>query len=410
MSEQAKPAPFDEGLAQLLAAVGPTAEPETLSLQSVLGRVTADPVIAPISIPPFRGSAMDGYALRTTDVAQDGAELPIIARIAAGDPVPDIPDGPGVIRLFTGSIVPDGFDAVAMQEDCTLSADGTRVSVPVKQVGENIRPAGEDVEKGHSVLPIGHRLRPQDMAILSALGITEVTVFKPLRIAVMSTGSELKDPGEPLAEAQRYESNRLMLTSLLTRMGFTITDLGILKDDRALISGQLKDAAQSHDVIMTTGGVSVGEEDHVRAAVEEHGTIDFWRLAMKPGKPVAMGQLGPARFIGLPGNPVSVMVTALLIAGPVLNKLQGRNVETPHRLPVTAGFTLTKKTKRREFVRVWIEPDEMGKPIARMYGNQGSGVLSSLVAADGLADLAEDLAGVSPGDVIGYMPFDTLLA
>ena len=410
MSQQEKPAPFDIGLEHVLAAATPVAQTERLPLDKTLGRVIAGAVTAPISIPPFRGSAMDGYALRTKEVPADGTVLPIIARIAAGDPVPEMPDGAGAIRLFTGSIVPEGFDAVAMQEDCTLSADKSHVTVPLKRPEENIRPAGEDVQKGRDVLAAGHRLRPQDMAILSALGLTEIEVFKPLRIAVMSTGSELKDPGQPLAEAQRYESNRLMLKSLLSRMGFALTDLGILEDDRALISSTLAEAAKTHDVIMTTGGVSVGEEDHVRAAVEDRGSIDFWRLAMKPGKPVATGHLGAARFIGLPGNPVSVMVTALMIAGPMLRKLQGRAVTSPLRLPVKAGFSLTKKTRRREFVRVWLETDESGNPTAQLYGNQGSGVLSSLVAADGLADLAEGLEQVSPGDIIGYMPFDSLLA
>lgn len=410
--------PLEDAWRRITSAVGPVCGPETVPVTEAAGRVLAEAVQAPFPMPPYDNSAMDGYALcgRDLTAARDRGEvaltLPVVRRVAAGDP-PGDPVGTGAaVRIFTGAPLPPGLDTVAMQEDCTVAEqDGQRlVTVPVAlKTGDNRRCAGEDVQSGQTVLRSGIRLRPADVSMAAAVGRTEVAVFRRLRVALFSTGSELREPGQPLPPGCIHDSNRYGVMAMLGALGCAVTDLGILSDQAPLIRAALDQAAEGHDLIVTSGGVSVGEEDHVKGAVDALGALHFWKLALKPGRPVALGAIRGAAFLGLPGNPVSALVTLLLIGRPLIHRLQGRT-ETPLvRYPLTAAFSFTKKPGRQEFIRVWTETGADGRPVLRAFPSQSSGVLSSMVQATGLADLSRDGTGVRDGEMLDYIPFTEAL-
>ena len=398
---------IEQALDEIRARVKTIDGVETVALDSALGRVLADSIKAPLPLPPFANSAVDGYAVRFADLASDGASrLPIKGRIIAGSEGQG--DGtPSALRIFTGAPIPAGFDTVFMQEDVKQD-DGFALLPPGLKKGANARQAGEDVAKGAIALPKGQVLRPQDIALAAALGITHVPVRRVLRVALFSTGNEVKEPGQTLPPAGIYDSNRALLRAMCAGHGVSITDLGILPDNRALIAQALSRAGD-HDLILTSGGVSTGEEDHVKGAVEDAGALTFWRLGIKPGRPVALGVVRQAVFVGLPGNPVAVFVTFSAIVRPLLAALAGASYQPPLALPVIADFAYRKKPGRREYVRVFLSRNDEGEVIAKKHPREGAGVLSSLTETDGLVILPEEQEQLSPGDRVGFVSYAALL-
>ncbi len=403
--------PLDEALAVIDRDLVPVTDVEPAPLWAALGRVLAHDVVSGVDLPPATNSAMDGYALATADVAgETETVLPVSGRQAAGRPLEGEARPGAAVRIFTGAPLPSGCDAVVMQEEVSLQPDGRVAIPPGVKPGRNVRPAAEDVAAGAIVLRAGCRLRAQDIAMAAAVGRADLTVSRPLRVALFSTGDELHEPGGPLPPGGIYDSNRHTLRAMLAGLPVTATDLGRLADDPAVVRRALEAAALDHDVVMTTGGVSVGEEDHVRQAVEAQGAITFWRLNIKPGKPVALGRLGETVFLGLPGNPVATVVTFLLVARPILLRLAGASDIRLRRFRVPAGFSYVKKEGRREFIRVRLETQADGTTIARLNRGQGSHMISSLVESHALAELAEDSPGVTDGELLTIIPFPDTMA
>ena len=394
---------FEEALAQLLDAARPVGEIDRVPTQEALGRVLAATQASTIAVPPLDNSAMDGYALRAADVPVAGTHLPVSQRIAAGSVGEQLAPGTAA-RIFTGAPVPPGADAVVMQEQCTADESGVIVNV-VPQSGANIRRAGEDIRAGATVLDAGVLLTPQALGLAASVGLAALPVFRRLRVALFSTGDELAMPGEPLKPGGIYNSNRFLLRGLLEQAGCIVTDLGIVADDLEATRVALRKAAHDHDLILTSGGVSVGEEDHVKPAVQAEGSLTLWKIAIKPGKPLAFGRVGEADFIGLPGNPVACFVTFAMLVRPFLRRRQGDAATAPVALALQAGFDWPKADSRREFLRVRIGMD--GR--LAMYANQGSGVLTSTHWADGLIDNPPGQT-LRAGDTVRYLPLSMLLS
>ena len=374
--------PVAEALSQVLAQAQPLVDVEDVPLIDALGRVLAADQVSPLAVPGEDNSAMDGYAVRVADLGS-GA-LPVSQRIPAG--VMGEPLKPGTVaRIFTGAPVPVGADAVVMQEDCRASDDGVVIDAEASP-GQHIRPAGQDIQQGSTVLAAGRRLRPQDLGLLASIGCATVPVVRRLQVAILSTGDELVEPGGGvLAPGQLYNSNRYTLAGLLRSLDIAVIDGGIVPDDPDATRDALQQAADNADCVITSGGVSVGEEDHVKQQVEALGHLNLWKLAMKPGKPLAFGHIGETPFIGLPGNPSSVFVTFCLIARPYLLRLQGVTDQALPELKVRAGFSTNRPGGRQEYLRVMLEEDPAQGLIARRYANQSSGVLSSVSQSNALA-------------------------
>lgn len=397
----------DAALAAIAEAIRPVGGTERVALHDADGRVLAADLSAPMDLPPFRNSAVDGYAVRLADLAERDM-LPVLGRLPAGAPADDaLPPG-AARRIFTGAAMPPGADTVFMQEDVALEAGMVRLP-PGLKAGANTRPQGEDIAVGAPALSAGLRLRPQDLALAAALGLDGLAVRRRVRVALFSTGSELVAPGRALGLAQQYDSNRVLLGALARRAGAEVSDLGILPDSRDGIRAALAGASEGYDLVLTSGGVSAGEEDWVRDAVQAVGTLAFWRLAIKPGRPVAMGQVGGAAFMGLPGNPVAAFVTFVRIARPLLAALSGEAFEPPVGVPVVAGFSYRKKPGRREYVRVRVTAAADGMLHARKHPVDGAGILTSLTATDGLVELDEDVTGVTPGMVVRFLAYGGLM-
>ncbi len=342
---------IDEVERLINARVTPVAETETVALKDARGRVLAADVTAPIDLPPFDNSAVDGYAVRHADLGTAETTLAIADRLTAGRAAARAVGAGEAIRIFTGAPIPQGADTVFMQEDVRLDA-GNLIVPPGLKRGANRRLAGEDVRRGAVALPAGRRLQPQDLSMAAALGLRELPVRRRVRVAIFSTGDEIVEPGAPLPAAGLYDANRELLRGLLARLDAQISDLGILRDDRPKLSARLAEAAATHDLVLTSGGVSTGEADYVKEAVGAVGSLVFWRVAIKPGRPVAMGVLRGSAFVGLPGNPVAVFVTFARVVRPLLLRLAGANPEPLFALPVVSGFAYRKKKGRREYVRV----------------------------------------------------------
>ena len=405
--------PLNEALAQLLAGVTPLCASETVATLEADGRVLAQDVVSDLQVPPHDNSSMDGYALRCSEVLQSGAVLPQSQRIAAGMAAQPLADG-SLARIFTGAPLPPGADAVVMQEDCTVldASDAARPQVRVNvlpQRGQWIRRAGEDVGRGERVLSRGTRLGPAELGQAAGVGMAHLPVLCRPRVALFSTGDELVMPGArapaEMPPGAIYNSNRFFLASLLRRLGCVVSDLGIVPDQRAATVEALRSAAQGHDLILTSGGVSVGEEDHIKPAVQALGSLDLWQIAIKPGKPFAHGRIGQAHFVGLPGNPVSSFVTFLLLVRPMLLRLQGVADAGLRGVPTRADFDWVRPDKRQEFLRV--RRNVQGG--LDLYPNQSSGVLTSLVWGDGLVNVAPGQA-IARGGMVPYTAFAELLA
>jgi molybdopterin molybdotransferase len=397
--------PVAEALALLAERVRPLAGTDTIAVAQALGRVLAEDVVSAVNVPPHDNSAVDGWGFAAAARPDDGT-LPVAGTVAAGHPFPGTVPAGAAVRILTGAPVPAGVDAIAMQEDCR--AEDGHVTVPALKAGANLRQAGEDVTQGSVVLRAGIRLRPQDLGLAAATGRTHLSVHRTLRAAVFSTGDEICEPGQPLPPGCIYDTNRTTASGLLRALGAEVTDLGILPDKRDLITQALAEAAKSHDVVLTSGGVSVGDEDHVKAAVEAQGSLHFWKLAIKPGRPVALGEIGTAAFIGLPGNPVAVMVTFMLVARPLVLGLMGIKETAVQRYTVEAGFAFKHKPGRREWLRARVRA-EGGKLVAEKFPSEGSGVLSSMVWSDGLVEVPEDVGDLAPGDMVAYIPYAEVL-
>jgi molybdopterin molybdotransferase len=398
--------PLEAARALIIERVSPIAGTEMLPLFEADGRVLAEDITAPLDLPPFDNSAVDGYAVRFSDLQPTGGTaLPVLGRVAAGASAAQPPE-PGAVRIFTGAPMPAGLDTVFMQED--VRSEAGRVVLPggLKQ-GANRRLAGEDLRRGERAVAAGTRLTPQHIGLLAALGRAVVPVRRRLKVAVFSTGDEIISPGESLPAAKIYDANRFMLQALLRHLACEVTDLGILSDERSTVAKALSEAAAAHDLLITSGGVSTGEEDHVKAAVESAGGLAFWRLAIKPGRPVAMGVVKGTPFIGLPGNPVAVFVTFAHVARAVIARLSGATFEPPKAIDVRAAFAYRKKEGRREYVRVSLTHGDSGIE-ARKHPREGAGILTSLTESDGLVELPEAVTRIEPGDRVGFLPYAVL--
>jgi molybdopterin molybdotransferase len=400
----------DEAVGLIAARVNAVADIETVALVDADGRVLARDVAAPLPLPPFTNSAVDGYAVRNEDLPQTQERaFPLEGRIQAGGSN-EAPVKPGhTVRIFTGAPMPQGADTVFMQEDVRIDETGRVVLPPGLKPGANVRPAGEDIPEGHVALQAGQRLRPQHVALAAAFGLTRLDVVRRIRVAVFSTGDELASPGEPRAASQLFDSNRFMLMAMLRRLGCEVSDLGILRDERAALADGLKRVAGAHDLILTTGGVSTGEEDHVKAAVESIGKLVLWRMAIKPGRPVAMGVIGGTPLIGLPGNPVASFVTFVHVARPTVLALAGGLPEPLVPIPVRAAFIYGKRAGRREYVRVSLRKAPDGVLEAIKFPREGAGLLSSLVETDGLVELGETITHVESGQSVGFLSYAGLI-
>lgn len=395
--------PVAQALDRVLAAACPVSATVELPLLDALGCVLSDDVIAAIDVPPADNSAMDGYALRASDA---GLALPVSQRIPAGAEGAVLAHR-SAARIFTGAPIPPGADAVVMQENCTETAGMVSVQGAVT-AGQNIRLRGQDIGAGEVALTKGRTLRPQDLGLLASIGCTAVKTYRPLRVAVLSTGNELTEPGS--AELPRggiYNSNRYTLAGLLRAMHLEFIDGGIVPDDPDATAQALQDAASRADCVITTGGVSVGEEDHVKRQVERLGRLDLWKLAIKPGKPLAFGSIGGTPFIGLPGNPSSVFVTFCLIARPFLLKMQGAAETAPLHLQARADFSVKKAGNRQEYLRVTVESTPHGLQATR-YPDQSSGVLSSVSHSNALAVIPVG-ATIAPGESVEVILLDSLV-
>ena len=401
----------EDAVAAIVARFNPVDEVEAVALSEADGRVLADDLIATVQLPPFTNSAVDGYAVRGQDVPSGEARLFRVAgRLQAGSTAAGPPVAPNeAIRIFTGAPMPEGTDTVFMQEDVRLDDAGRALLPAGLKPGANVRPAGEDITVGRVVLPAKRWLRPQDVAVAAAMGLTEIRVRRRVRVAVFSNGDELVEPGTVRRDAQLFDSNRFMLLAMLRRMGCVVSDLGIRRDDSADIAQVLLDAARSHDLLLSSGGVSTGEGDYVKAAVESAGTLVFWRIAMKPGRPVAMGVIDGKPFIGLPGNPVASFVTFARVARPAILALAGAQWSPPPAVPVRAQFSYRKKPARREYVRVHLRRAEDGTFDAAKFPREGAGLLSSLVDTDGVVELEESVTRVEPGQIVNCLTYASLL-
>jgi molybdopterin molybdotransferase len=389
----------DEAVASLLNGCHRLVESEPIDLLAALGRTLAEDIVAPIDVPPADNSAMDGYTFRHADWHSADQEIPLSQRITAGS-VPDFLTEGTAARIFTGAEIPAGADTVVMQEHCEDTDAGVRV-VKLPSKGANIRPRGQDISIGRKILTKGHRLRPQDLGLLASQGFDRVNVYRRLKVAVLSTGDELVDPGMPIRPGQIYNSNRYTMFSQLSVWGFDVMDMGVTRDDPALIRETFAKAAEEADVILSSGGVSVGEEDHVKEVVESLGSIDLWKIAIKPGKPFAFGQVRGTPFLGLPGNPVSVFVTLLIIGRPYLFTCQGM---TDCRLPIHHDNSLfdQKGTARETYLRVKSTPDGL-----ELFNSQSSGVLFSTTWGDGFVrqKVGQD---IQRDDLVEFIPYAVL--
>ncbi len=380
---------------------------EEIQLRDGLGRTLAEDITSSVNVPPHNNSAMDGYAVFASDLnAKEPTRLPITGRIAAGHPLERDAMPGEALRIFTGAPLPPGPDTVVMQENVTVDGDFAVLPAGIKP-GDNCRKMGEDIKSGDIILHRGQLLRAQEIGLAAAVGQTTAKVYKRLRAGVFSTGDEIADASTAsLKPGFVYDANRASVIALLENLGCEVTDLGILPDDAEIIRTALKKAAGNNDVLITSGGVSVGDEDHVANTLKEMGSLHFWRLKVKPGKPVALGAIDGAAFVGLPGNPVSAMVTLMMVARPMILLMSGRKNIDVARYPVKADFSLARQPGRLEWMRGNLKTDNDGTALVSVFPSQGSGILSSMVAATGFVEIPADTTHIKEGDVLSFIPFN----
>ncbi|MET3458313.1 molybdopterin molybdotransferase MoeA [Pseudomonas kilonensis] len=398
--------PVDEAIRHLLDQAPPPPPVQRVGLDQALARVLASDIVCPMNLPAWDNSAMDGYALRAADLPVDGGYLALVGRIAAGD-------GPGeplqagqVVRIFTGAPLPPGADTVVPQESCQV--DGERVWLPSVNSGDHVRKEGEELRRGDRLLEAGTRLRAQELGLLAGAGVPQVDVYRPLQVGLLSSGNELREPGEPLAPGQIYNSNRHSLAALLRGWGVEVHDFGVMPDQLSASRQALRLAAAECDVLITSGGVSVGEEDHLKQAIEALGSIDLWRLAIQPGKPLAFGDVAGKPWIGLPGNPSAALITALIVVRPFLFRAQGMDKVLPVPLQLPAGFDWLKRNRRRQYLRARLVADANGHLCVELHPQQSSAMLTAACWADGLA-VVECEAQLHKHDKVLYLPFSDLM-
>ncbi|MCL4111195.1 UNVERIFIED_CONTAM: hypothetical protein GTU68_043108 [Idotea baltica] len=402
--------PLADAVANLKAIAIPVATIESVPLKEALTRVLAEDIISQINVPPADNSAMDGYALRAADIVDaidDVSKFPISQRICAGESGEALEKGT-VARIFTGAPIPAGADAVVMQENCEMQSDGSVMIKGVVKSGMNVRRVGEDILANSTILNAGQKLRAQDIGLAASVGVAELDVKRRLKVAVFFTGDELRNPGEKLKVGQIYNSNRYTLTGLLNSLGCDVIDLGNVEDTLEATVNAMLSAANQADLVMTSGGVSVGEEDHIRKALEQIGQLEMWRVNIKPGKPFAYGQINQGSksipFMGLPGNPVSVFATFCIFARPYILSKQGISDTHTHSFKAPSNFELSGKESRNEYLRVRLEMDETGQSSLSLYPNQSSGVLTSVSWANGFAFIPANTK-IQLGDLVEFTPF-----
>ncbi len=398
--------PVDQALELLLDSAIPSDKTETIDLVKAGGRILAENLCSNINVPPADNSAMDGYAVRSADfLSAEKQSLLISQRICAGEVGVSL-EANTAARIFTGASIPTGADAVIMQEYCKVEGDHVITSGPIS-AGTNLRKAGEDIASGDIILKIGDKLKPQDLGLAASVGISKLKVYRRLRVGIFFTGNELREPGTKLNAGQIYNSNRYTLRGLLDNLNCEIIDLGIVKDTLQATRDAMLEAAERSDLVMTSGGVSVGEEDYVRIALEELGQLKLWRINIKPGKPLAFGKIGNTPFLGMPGNPVSVFATFCVFAHPYIQKKSGATDVLPNSFMVSAGFEWKKKGYRCEYLRARVERDASGQSSITLFPHQGSGVLTSTSWANGLAIIPPKTM-INKGDRIEFIPFSEM--
>ena len=398
--------PYDDALEQLTAGIESRAEVIEKPLLQAGGAILAESIEAEIDVPGCAMSSMDGYAINTADLSENETCLPVSQRIPAGEQGSALAPG-SAARIFTGAPVPDGADAVIMQEQVEVDGESIRFKQR-PDPGNNIRPAGNDIRCGTTILERGCRLRPQDIGLAASVGRQNLPVYAPVKVGMFFTGDELVEPGTALDAGKIYDSNRYTLHGLLQAKGCEIVDLGLIGDTLDATRDAMSRASDAADLVVTSGGVSVGEEDHVRIALEQLGELRLWRLGIKPGKPLAYGEINGTSFIGLPGNPVSVFATFCLFVVPVIQLMQGRSWSKPVAVSVPADFDWPKPDSRREFLRARLVKNDREQTVAQIYPNQDSGVLTSTVWADGFVEIAENTT-VNRGEAVDYIPFEQFL-
>jgi len=398
----------DDALSFLIDSASVTAMTEAVSLDDSLGRILASDIHSTINVPGFDNSAMDGYtiALNDTQVAQENLSFDVVDRIAAGSTGNDLKIG-NAARIFTGAPIPNGANTVVMQEECTLSEDKSQITVKrAINLNENIRPTGNDILKDNVILSSGRQIKPQDISLAASVGVGELVVFKKIKVGVFFTGDELVEPGNPLTPGKIYNSNRYALVALLKQVGCDVINLGNIEDKLDATCEALEALESQCDLIMTTGGVSVGEEDHVKPAVEKLGELNLWKIRMKPGKPLAYGKVKQTPFIGLPGNPVSSFVTFCIFSLPFIKKMQGNSNYESKILKVKTNFDCKRAKPRREYARVRID-HSTETPLANLFPKQGSDVMSSVVWADGIIEIPENTT-FETGTILNYYSMSEL--
>lgn len=398
--------PVDDAIAHLLDQVPPPPTAQVIALEQAMGRVLAADIHSPLNLPGWDNSAMDGYALRAADLPADGGYLPVGGRIAAGDRgTRPLPAGQAV-QIFTGAPLPPGADTVVAQERCTV--EGQRVWFPPVTLGEHVRKEGEELRRGDLLFRAGKRLRAQEIGLLAGAGVARVEVYRPLRVCLLSSGNELREPGEALAPGQIYNSNRYCLAALLKGWGVEVHDYGVMVDELAASRHALSLASSECDLLLSSGGVSVGEEDHLKQAIKELGSIDFWRLAIQPGKPLAFGEVGGKPWIGMPGNPSAALITALVVMRPFLLRAQGMTDVLPTPVTVAAGFDWLQPNKRRQYLRARLSADAGGALQVELHPQQSSAMLTAACWADGLAVIEREQL-VHKHDMLQFLPFAGLM-
>ena len=399
----------DDALSFLIDSASVTAMTEAVSLDDSLGRILASDIHSTINVPGFDNSAMDGYtiALNDNQVAQENLSFDVVDRIAAGSTGNDLKIG-NAARIFTGAPIPNGANTVVMQEECTLSEDKSQITVKrAINLNENIRPTGNDILKDNVILSSGRQIKPQDISLAASVGVGELVVFKKIKVGVFFTGDELVEPGNPLTPGKIYNSNRYALVALLKQVGCDVINLGNIEDKLDATCEALEALESQCDLIMTTGGVSVGEEDHVKPAVEKLGELNLWKIRMKPGKPLAYGKVKQTPFIGLPGNPVSSFVTFCIFSLPFIKKMQGNSNYESKILKVKTNFDCKRAKPRREYARVRID-HSTETPLANLFPKQGSDVMSSVVWADGIIEIPENTT-FETGTILNYYSMSELI-